>query len=272
MTFKPEFPTPLHRDAAEMVRDHFFNDTRVDTVLLLNSCARGQGVPESDLDMAILAKPHISPMELREMEAGWQTFCQTQATLLEFRRSGPFAHLHVDIITGDYRPGVLGMGEPIDYFEIEIGNHICYSAPMDGAGPLLLALREKWLPYYQEELRLQRFSQSRRACVYDLDHIPIFIRRGLYFQAFDILVKAFQEYLQTLFIANRVYPIAYNKWIKEQVAQWLGLPGLYQKLPQVLSVVNLESDEINEKARLLRELLDELAPGSITAEANVAGV
>jgi hypothetical protein len=258
MLLKPGFPTPLHQDAAEIISNYFLKDRRVDTVLLVNSCARGQGVSESDLDMAILANPGIPVRELEDMETGWQTFSQTHATLLDFRRSGPFAHLHVDIITGEYRPGVLEAGEPIDYFEIEIGNQICYSAPMGDAGSFFLALREKWLPYYAEELRLQRFSLSRTACVYDLDHIPFFVRRGLYFQAFDILVKAFQEYLQTLFIANRTYPIAYNKWIKEQVANWLNLPELYKELPPVLSVGKLESDEINEKAKMLRAMLDQL--------------
>jgi hypothetical protein len=86
------------------------------------------------------------------------------------------------------------------------------------------------------------------ACQYDLDHIPFFIKRKLYFQAFDILCKAFQEYLQTLFIANKVYPIAYNKWIKEQIEKWLNMPDLYPKLPPVPSINDIESNEIIEKA------------------------
>ena len=49
-------------------------------------------------------------------------------------------------------------GEPIDYFEIEIGNQICYSAPMENAGPYFKELQSKWLPYYNEELRLQRLA------------------------------------------------------------------------------------------------------------------
>ena len=98
----------------------------------------------------------------------------------------------------------------------------------------------------------------RNACEYDLSHIPFFIKRGLYFQAFDILCKAFQEYLQVLFIANKTYPIAYNKWIKEQVVNWLNKPDLYPKLSPILSVNNIESIEINDKAKMLRELLDKL--------------
>ena len=117
----------------------------------------------------------------------------------------------------------------------------------------------KWLPCYNEELRLQRLQTTKNACNYDLDHIPFFIKRQLYFQAFDILGKAFEEYLQVLFIANKTYPIAYNKWIKEQVVKWLNKPGLYPKLSPILSISNIESNEINDKAKDLRKLLNNLA-------------
>ena len=111
---------------------------------------------------------------------------------------------------------------------------------------------------YKEELRLQRLTMSRIACEYDLDHIPLFMKRELHFQAFDILCKAFQEYLQTLFIANKIYPIAYNKWIKEQIVKWLNMPDLYPDLPPILSVSDIESNEIIEKTNMLRRLLNNL--------------
>jgi hypothetical protein len=126
------------------------------------------------------------------------------------------------------------------------------------AGFYFRALQNKWLPYYTEELPLQRLQMVKDACNYDLDHIPFFIKRELYFQAFDILWKAFQEYLQALFIANKTYPIAYNKWIKEQVANWLNKPDLYKKLSPVLSISNIESNEINDKVMALRKLLNDL--------------
>jgi len=55
---------------------------------------------------------------------------------------------------------------------------------------------------------------------------PFLLNRGLYFHAFDRLYKAFQEFLQALFVARRIYPLAYNKWIREQVADWLALPDV----------------------------------------------
>ena len=258
MTFKPVFPTRLHRDTAELIRDYFQAITVVDTVLVVNSCARGQAVPESDLDFAILIRPGTTPDEIINIESSWQIYLETQPALLEYKQSNQFAHLHLDIIDGNYKPANWEKGGPIDYFEIEIGNQICYSAPMDNAGPYFRKLQNKWLPYYDEELRLQRLTMSRNACEYDLDHIPFFVKRRLYFQAFDMLCKAFQEYLQTLFVANKIYPIAYNKWIKEQIVKWLNMPDLYPKLSPILSVSDFESDEIIEKANMLRWLVNDV--------------
>jgi hypothetical protein len=96
----------------------------------------------------------------------------------------------------------------------------------------------------------------REECARDLDAIPFYLNRGLYFQAFDRLYKAFQEFLQALFVARRTYPLAYNKWIREQVADWLALPELYEELPPILSVRNLESRELGDKAEMLRNLLE----------------
>jgi len=258
MTFEPNFPTKLHQGAAAVIRDHFLAVPIVDTVLVVNSCARGQAVPESDLDFAILVKPGTKINEIRDIEASWQTYSQTQPTLIQYKQSNQFAHLHLDMIDGNYAPQEIQKGEPIDYFEIEIGNQICYSAPMHNAGPYFRTLQTKWLPYYNEELRLRRLQMIKHACAYDLDHIEFFIKRELCFQAFDILCKAFQEYLQALFIANKIYPIAYNKWIKEQIIKWLNKPDLYPKLPPILSINNIESSEVNNKVEELRRLLSDL--------------
>ena len=143
-----------------------------------------------------------------------------------------------------------------DYSEIEIGNRLAYAATPGKTGLYFQQLRKQWLPYYNEELRIQRFSMAKSACEYDLDHIPFFIKRELYFQAFNRLYKAFQEFLQTLFIAYRTYPVAYNKWIKEQIETLLQLPDLYMQLPAVLSINNIQGNDINEKAKVLQNLLD----------------
>jgi hypothetical protein len=259
MTLKPIFPTIIHQKVAESVQDYFLNISNVvDTVLVVNSCARGQAVPESDLDFAILVKPGTTRTEIEKIESNWITYSKGHQVISEYKQSNQFAHLHLDVIDGNYQPTILEIGVASDYFEIEIGNHICYSAPMSISGSYFKELQNKWLPYYNEVLRQQRFEMTYNACEYDLNHIPSFIKRGLYFQAFDILYKAFQEYLQTLFIASKTYPIAYNKWIKYQVVNCLNKPDLYRNLSPILSISNIESNEINDKAIMLRELLNDL--------------
>ena len=173
LIIKPSFPTKLHEDLAELTRDYFIAIPNVDTVLVVNSCARGQAVPESDLDMSILVKPGTTAIEMKNIEGSWQTYIANQPTFLKYKESSPFAHLHLDIINGDYTPTKIERGEPIDYFEIEIGNQICYSAPMENEGSHFQTLQSKWLPYYNEELRLQRLKMINDACNYDLDHIKI---------------------------------------------------------------------------------------------------
>lgn len=258
MNLKPKFPTELHEETAKLVRDYFMQSTMIDTVLVVNSCARGQAAAESDLDFAILIKPGIPSAERIKIENAWQSYMKTEPTFSEFEKSGPFVQLHLDTIDGIYQPSTTEKGGPIDYFEIEIGNQICYSAPMSHAGSYFKELQNKWLPYYDEELRLQRLKILLTACEYDIAHITSFVKRKLYFQAFDLLCKAFQKYLQVLFISNKIYPIAYNKWIKEQITKWLNKPDLYPKLSPILSLTNIESEEIIEKTILLRKLLDDL--------------
>lgn len=255
MTPKPVFPTALHLEASGIIRDYFLALPFVDTVLVVNSCARGQAVAGSDIDFAILIQPETTPAEVKATEKNWQAYAETEPALLRYRQSGPYAHLHLDIIDGVYQPAAMDNGEPIDFFEVEIGNQICYSAPMHDPGPYYEMLKRKWLPYYDENLRNKRLRMVENACHYDLDHIPLLLKRELYFHAFDTLCKAFQKFLMALFIENRTYPIAYNKWIKEQVAEWLNKPDLYPELSPILSVCNIESAQINDHADRLRALL-----------------
>jgi len=252
------FPTELHRQATETIKEFFIEQQNIDTILLVNSLARGTATPESDIDIAVLVSPATTNKEVTNLDARWQHFLNSNSTLNLYRNSDKFAQIHLDIIDGNFEPEAWEDGGGIDFFEVEIGNQICYSAPLDNAGSYFLELQNKWLPYYSEDLRLQRYIKAKEACHYDLDHIPFYIARELYFQAFYTLCKAFQKYLQALFIANKTYPLAYNKWIKEQVVTWLKKPDLYPKLSPIISVSNIESNQINDKAEMLRELLSDL--------------
>jgi hypothetical protein len=87
-------------------------------------------------------------------------------------------------------------------------------------------------------------------------HIPLYVRRGLYYQSLGRLWHVFQEFMQALFIAPRTYPIAYDKWVREQVEDSLGLPALYPHLTHLFEVGRLESEELVRKAQKLEELLE----------------
>ena len=254
-----KFPTSLHEQAAETAYEFFAPQSAVDTVLVVNSCARGQAVPESDLDMAVLLDPDVPETEATRLERLWGQALAENRVLLAFQDIGEHAHVHLDLVRGKYTPEVWDDGGGPDGFELGIGNQVAYGAPMYGAGPYYRALQAQWLPYYAADLRQQRLEMTRAACLYDLGHVPFFVKRELYFQAFDRLYKGFQEFLQALFIARRVYPLAYNKWIHLQVATWLGLPELYRALPRVISVENIESDVLIDRASDLKALLNQWA-------------
>ena len=100
----------------------------------------------------------------------------------------------------------------------------------------------------------------RRYCLNNLQHIPTYVERGLYFQSFDRLYNAYREFLQALFIARRTYPIAYNKWIREQIVDILGLPQLYPQLTHLFEIKRFESDELAQKGQEVERLLAEYAP------------
>jgi predicted nucleotidyltransferase len=250
------FPTEMHRQVAELAGDFFSAHAHVDTMLVVNSCARGRAVAGSDLDLAVLLMPTAASQEVQSLTTLWQKFITTQPLIHRFRSTGRFNQVHLDVFDGRMIPTVWDDGGGPDYFEVEIGNRLAYAVPLHEPGAYFRHLQSQWLPYYGEDLRLSRLAMVREACARDLEAIRFYLNRGLYFQAFDRLYKAFQEFLQALFVARRNYPLAYNKWIREQVTEWLSLPRLYEELPLILSVRNIESPELGEKADALRTLLE----------------
>src|SRR5438046_10731240 len=71
------FPTELHRELAELAGDFFSAHAHVDTILVVNSCARGRAVAGSDLDMAVLilpTAPSRAGESLTEMAQGCMSY------------------------------------------------------------------------------------------------------------------------------------------------------------------------------------------------------
>ena len=257
----PSFPTLQHASAAEAVTALYAGDPAVEAVLLMGSCARGKAVTGSCVDVLVLARPEVLKAERPRLEALWQQHYPADPVYQELLALAPFAHVDFELIDGDFDPArhYHGWTSGADAFELEVGNTLAYSVPLweRPGGGYYQALRARWLPYYNEDLRRERLAMVLKYCRNNLAHIPGYAPRGLYFQSFKRLYHAFDEFLQALFIARRVYPIAYDKWVQEGVAEVLGLPELYARLPRLLEIRHFESLEVVEKARELGELVEE---------------
>jgi predicted nucleotidyltransferase len=258
--FESSYPTLEHQRAAEVITNYFVQNYSIDAVLLVNSCARGKATRDSCLDIVVLAQPGKERSPLSKLEAGWYKLETSNEVIQELYRVGKYSVVHPDFISGEFIPGKQDEAAGPDDFEIQIGNFLAYSHPLWQGSDYFTRLREKWLPYYDEELRLRRLERIRWFCLNNLHHIPLYIERGLYFQSFDRLYNAYQEFLQALFIARRTYPIAYNKWIHEQLVEILELPELYEQITHLFEIKKFESTEIADKAREVEALLEKFAP------------
>jgi predicted nucleotidyltransferase len=260
MKLEPAYPTPEHQQAAEAITDYFVSKYKIDAVLLVNSCARGKATRDSCLDIVMLAKPAETRSSLKELEAGWEKFEKSSPVIQDLYKAGRYSVVHPDFIGGDFKAREQDEAAGPDDFEVEVGNFLAYSVALWQGSDYLTQLKEQWLPYYSDELRQKRLKKVRWYCINNLHHIPLYIERGLYFQSFDRLYNAYREFLQALFISRRTYPIAYNKWIHEQIVEILGLPELYEQLTHLFEIQQFESHEIADKAKEVEELLEQYAP------------
>jgi hypothetical protein len=246
------YPTPAHEGAAQEITSFFASRDETNAVLLVNSCARGKATVDSCLDMQVIAPTNA----VAQLEAEFCRFEMQSDAIAELHRAGRFSDLHLDVIDGNFVPGLIDE-EGIDYLEVRVGNLIVYSVPLFVRGDRLERLRAEWLPYYGDALRSERLEAARWFILdNNLARIPWLLERSLYFQAFDRFQRAFQGFLLGLHVARRTYPIAYNKWIREQIVNNLGLPDLYEQLPKLFELHRFESRALEAKADELRRLAE----------------
>lgn len=258
--YQAAYPSPEHQAAAEVITNYFVSNYNIDAVLLVNSCARGKATRDSCLDIVILAKPDPSRSSLKDLESGWQELEKSSPAIQALYKVGKYSVVHPDFIRGVFAPGEQDETAGPDDFEVQIGNFLAYSVPLWEGSDYFTQLKGQWLPYYSEELRRRRLERVRWFCLNNLHHIPLYIERKLYFQSFDRLYNAYREFLQALFIARRTYPIAYDKWIHEQIVEILRLPELYEQLTHLFEIKRFESREIADKAEEVEGLLEKYAP------------
>jgi len=251
------YPTLSHESAAAAVTTFFSERDGTGAVLLVNSCARGKATPQSDLDMVVLVG---DGGDRASLHADWEHFRVTDPALLAFSTSGPFAVLHVDIEEARIPLPDHPADEYPDGFELMIGNWLVWSVVLWERAGFHDRFRADWLPYYDDQLRRQRLADIRLQCASNLRLLPTYVHRELYFQAFSRLWESFQLFLQAIFIQRRIYPIAYTKWIREQVVDILGLPDLYQELPSLFEIDHFESDALVRKGASLQRLIDRYVP------------
>jgi predicted nucleotidyltransferase len=257
MQLTPAYPTLQHEQAAQRVVEFFSRQPDVDAVLLTCSCARGRASRDSCLDICILISDELPASRRRELEHTWEHFDQAEPVLAALRQVGKYSQVDLEFSNGCFVPGYHGWTSGPDEFELAIGNTLVYSVPLWTQGDHLERLKAQWLPYYDEAMRRERLEMVRRFCLNNLDHIPLYVERELCFQSFRRLYNAFGEFLQALFILRRIYPIAYDKWVREQIVDILGLPELYAQLPRLFEIQHFESREIANKAETLKQLLEQ---------------
>lgn len=256
MRMLAKYPTVEHEKASKAIVNFFSKRSDIEAVILTGSCARGKATRDSCLDIAILTRPEIFPNKKTALEREWNKYYETSEVFKSLRQVGKYSHVDLDFIDGDFEPKLRSWTSGPDEFELEIGNSLVYVVPLWDRGDYLKYLQTKWLPYYDEMLCRERLGIVCTYCKNNLDHIPLYVNRGLHFQAFHRLYDAFREFLQALFISRRVYPIAYNKWIREQIVEILKMPEIYSHLPRLLEIEHFESQEATKKANDLALLLE----------------
>ena len=257
------YPSPEHGQAAEAIVKFWTANYDVEAVVLVNSCARNKATRDSCLDMNVIVRPEIYEAHFTAWEKEWEAFNRTNPDIKALEQVGKYSVVHLDIDDGQFEPYEQDEAAGPDYFEVGVGNLLFYGVPLWQGSSYYNELQQQWLPYYDDALRRQRLNRVRFFCLNNLHHIPLYLDRGLYFQAFDRLYNGFQEFLQALFISRRVYPITYNKWIHEQLVEILVLPDLYAQVTHLFEIQHFASQEMLEKGQTVERLLEEFAPEAV---------
>jgi hypothetical protein len=247
------YPTSAHRRAAEAITEFFAERDEADAVLLTNSCAGGKATPDSCLDMQVVVQPHA----VATLDEDFERFAAGSAAIAELRRAGRFSDLHLDVSDGVVALDPI-VEEGVPWSEVSVGTFFVYSAPLHVNGERYERLRGEWVPFYGDDVRRERIEAARWFVLdNNLARIPWYVSRELYFQAFDRFYRAFQGFLLGLHVARRTYPIAYNKWIREQIVHNLGLPELYERLPRLFELERFESRALERRGAQLARLVEE---------------
>jgi hypothetical protein len=215
--------------------------------------------PDSCVDIAVLVPPEaLASFNEGEQHERAASFLASDPACMDLASSVPWSAIDLDFFSGEFAPTEHTWTSGPDGYELEIGNRLAWIHPMLLRGPRFKSVQTRHLPYYDEDLRYSRLTSTIAFAANNLDHIVPFAKRGLLFQALKRLCHALEEYLQALFIHRRIYPIAYDKWIREQIVDILDEPAIYDELACILALPSLTLTALRERALRLRALLDQL--------------
>jgi len=254
----PAFATPLHERACESVIDCLANDRRIAALLLTCSCASGQASSQSCVDMTVLVRPEHHAQFAAKAWPLIEQFIAEDAACQALQANVPFDGIDIDLSSGQFSPDPHGNTTGPDWYEVEIGNTLAWVHPLLRHGAYLAELQTRYLAYYDDKLAQRRLETVLAFAHNNLDHVMPTARRSLYIQAHKRLMNTMSEFLQALFISRRIYPIAYDKWIREQLVDILQEPAMYDLVIDALAIPILDEFEFSRPADALRQALESL--------------
>lgn len=246
------YPTKQHEKAAKKLVNIFSRDKRVTSIILYGSCARGKAEKGSCLDFCIFVK---NKNQIKPLENRFKKIYPKIKEFNELRALEKYSHVDLFVSDGKIEIKKRDYTSGPDEYELEIGNQFIYSIILFDRNNYFKKLKKRYLPFYSEKLRKKRLNEVKMYLYNNLDHIPVYVKRKLYFQAFARLYDASKEFLQAIFIKRKIYPICYNKWIKEQIIEILKEPRLYKNFVSLLEIKKLESNELIKKYEKLKKMI-----------------
>ncbi|MBM3189053.1 MAG: hypothetical protein FJZ90_10070 [Chloroflexi bacterium] len=257
--YAPAYPSLEHQDAIEAIVDYFAPDSRVQAVILTGSCARGVAALQSCVDISVLVSPDDLAAFRREERSSFERFVHGDPACIALARVVPWSAVDVEFVSGEFGPGPHGWTTGPDNYELELGNTLAWVHPLLQRGSRFEALQAAYLPFYDDAQRAERLREVLLFARNNVDHVVPYAERDLLVQALKRLHHACEEYLQALFIHRRIYPIAYDKWVRQQLVDILGEPALYEEYLWLIAPPALTVRRLHDRCRRLTAFLDELS-------------
>lgn len=228
------------------------HEKRLQCIVLSGSYARKKHTPTSDIDFIVLQKDN-SIIDFSILIApGNFSFINKINNLVLIKRNKLYFELHL-ISRNDFDTSILNL-------ELLLGNFLVYSNTLLDNDDELFYLKQKFLPFYDEETTKKRLAMLdfviedwycnniRRELSRNKDHIYIQTQ-------FEELMR---RMLQYTFILKNTYPLSYDKWIEFQFMDILNLPKFYSKYINIRKYQANDRFSIEKKMNFINSIYSKL--------------